>query len=216
VGEERARLALIARRFGGVGELARAVGLSDNAIYKWLAGRGQPSLASAIAIARAAGVSLEWLAGGRARTAEGLRGQPPSDADHIKLPRGEVRLGSKRGGRLRTPQIVDVISFAPRWLQSRLTVDPERLILMEVSGDAMEPTLRHGDLALADLRENHASVDGLYVLRQNGALAVKRLQRSGVGARLIVRSDNSAYPPIEIPAAQIKIVGRVIWMGKAL
>jgi phage repressor protein C with HTH and peptisase S24 domain len=215
MGEGRARLALIARRFGGVGELARAVGLSDNAIYKWLAGRGQPSLASAMAIARAAGVSLEWLAGGRERTAEGLRGQPPS-GDYITMPRGEVRLGSKRGGRLRTPQIVDVISFAPRWLRSRLTVDPERLILLEVSGDAMEPTLRHGDLALADLRENHARVDGLYVLRQNGDLAVKRLQRRGVGARLIVRSDNFAYPPMEIPAAQIKIVGRVIWMGKAL
>ena len=59
VGEEefRQRLRLIMQQFGSVADLARAVGVSDNAIYKWVSGRGQPSMISLVNLARAARVS---------------------------------------------------------------------------------------------------------------------------------------------------------------
>ena len=60
----RSRLTQVIQSFGSVVALATAVGVSDNAIYKWLAGRGQPSVANLVALARAARVSVEWLATG--------------------------------------------------------------------------------------------------------------------------------------------------------
>ena len=48
--EFRARLTQVLERFGSVVALANAVGVSDNAIYKWLAGRGQPSMANLVAV----------------------------------------------------------------------------------------------------------------------------------------------------------------------
>ena len=63
--EFRRRLRLIMQQFGSVADLARAVGVSDNAIYKWVSGRGQPSMISLVNLARAARVSIEWLATGQ-------------------------------------------------------------------------------------------------------------------------------------------------------
>src|SRR5260221_6605491 len=62
--EFRRRLRLIMQQFGSVADLARAVGVSDNAIYKWVSGRGQPSMTSLVSLANAAGVSVEWLTTG--------------------------------------------------------------------------------------------------------------------------------------------------------
>src|SRR6202049_3694853 len=61
----RQRLRLIMQQFGSVADLARAVGVSDNAIYKWVSGRGQPSMMSLVNLSKAAGVSVELLATGR-------------------------------------------------------------------------------------------------------------------------------------------------------
>src|SRR5208282_6225944 len=62
--EFRARLTQVIHSFGSVVAAATAVGVSDNAIYKWLSGRGQPSAANLVALARAKRVSVEWLATG--------------------------------------------------------------------------------------------------------------------------------------------------------
>jgi phage repressor protein C with HTH and peptisase S24 domain len=204
------------RQFGSVAGLARAIGVSDNAIYKWLAGRGQPSLASVVAIAQAAGVSVEWLGTGRepsapARAAAGAE----TAGDYVFMPRGEIRAGA-RAAWIRSPLVVDVLAFGVGWLEHRLAVDPGRVMLLEVRGDSMAPTLREGDLVLADLRETCARVDGVYVLRERHDLVVKRLQRRKFGAALTMHSDNPAYQPIAVSPAAIKIVGRVIWVGKVL
>lgn len=61
----RNRLDQVLRRFGSVAELANGLGVSDNAIYKWEAGRGLPSIANLVAVASAAGVSIEWLVTGQ-------------------------------------------------------------------------------------------------------------------------------------------------------
>ena len=50
--EFRRRLRLIMQQFGSVADLARAVGVSDNAIYKWVSGRGQPSMMSLVNLSK--------------------------------------------------------------------------------------------------------------------------------------------------------------------
>jgi phage repressor protein C with HTH and peptisase S24 domain len=211
-----ARLELIMRQFGSVADLARAVGVSDNAIYKWLARRGQPSLPSVVAIARVAGVSVEWLATGH-EAPEPTPGlvSLPAYRDYTFMARGEIRIDGARGAQIRSALIVNVLAFGTAWLKHRFAVEPERLMLLEVSGDSMAPTLREGDLVLADLSETRARTDGVYVLREQNDLVVKRLQRGNLGAALTIRSDNPAYESVAILPGVVSIVGRVIWAGKA-
>lgn len=210
--EFRRRLRLIMQQFGSVADLARAVGVSDNAIYKWVSGRGQPSMTSLVSLARAARVSVEWLATGQeaAKAEEG-----GADADeYVYLPRSSVPIPSERST-LQSPQIVNYIALRSEWLRRRLNTEAKSLMLIEAVGDSMSPTIDEGDLVLVDLRDSRFRLDGVYALRSAGEIAIKRVQRRPDG-KLAIRSDNPAYEPAVVASDSIAIVGRVIWVGGPL
>ena len=81
----------------------------------------------------------------------------------------------------------------------------------------MEPTLRPGDIILIDKSNSAASRDGIYVIRIDNALLVKRVQRLP-GNIIKISSDNPTYEPFEVNAADkhedIAIIGRVVWTGR--
>ena len=214
--EFRRRLRLIMQQFGSVADLARAVGVSDNAIYKWVSGRGQPSMMSLVNLSKAAGVSVEWLATGRGaptksrpdlRTAETVDPAAPS--------RQAMRAVNGRTGAIQNPQIVDYLTFQPRWLGRTLNLDSSNLALVEVIGDSMSPTIDEGDLVLVDLREARFRHDGIYVMRIGADFAVKRLQRQPDGD-LLIRSDNPSYDSAIIKPDSVSLLGRVVWVGGRL
>jgi phage repressor protein C with HTH and peptisase S24 domain len=212
----RSRLTQLLQQLGSVAEAARAVGVSDNAIYKWLSGRGQPSVTNLVALARAGRVSVEWLATGhetvRAKHPSGRSTQPD---EYVFVPRYNVRSSATRGDRIQSQQIVDYLAFKADWVRSRLNTDPRNLLLIEAAGDSMSPTLEDSDLLLVDLREPRFKHDGVYVLRRNGDLVVKRLQRRPDG-KVVIRSDNPAYEPQVVTAESVRVIGRAIWAARRL
>lgn len=214
--EFRQRLRLIMQQFGSVADLAQAVEVSDNAIYKWVSGRGQPSIVSLVNLAKAAGVSVEWLVTGRGPRAK-TKGdsQPMVEAqEFVSMPRHAVRIAGSRAP-VQSSQIVDHVKFRMDWVVRTLNAQPKNLALIEAVGDSMTPTVSEGDLVLVDLHEARFKHDGLYVLRSENALSVKRVQRQPDGS-LAVRSDNPAYEPIIVSADSITLLGRVLWLGRHL
>ena len=109
------------------------------------------------------------------------------------------------------------MAFDAQWLR-RLSRDPKRLSTIRVEGDSMLPTLADGDEILVDQGDGAERLrDGIYVLRMEGALLVKRLAPSPVGRRAAVRSDNPAYPGWpDCELADLEIVGRVVWAGRRI
>jgi phage repressor protein C with HTH and peptisase S24 domain len=210
--EFRRRLRLIMQQFGSVADLARAVGVSDNAIYKWVSGRGQPSMISLVNLARAARVSIEWLATGQ-ETAKGeTRGA--ESGEYVYLPHNSVRSAVGRGT-VQSRQIVDYLAFNAEWLRRRIGIDPKSLMLVEAVSDSMAPTIDEGDLALVDLRDPRFRYDAVYLLRAGGELSIKRIQRRPDG-KLIVRNDNPAYEPTVAATDSVNVVGHVVWIGGLL
>jgi phage repressor protein C with HTH and peptisase S24 domain len=94
--------------------------------------------------------------------------------------------------------------------------DAGMLSMIQVSGDSMEPTLGDGDDILVDRSDAADRVrDGIYVLRFDDALNVKRIAMNPEGRRFTVRSDNPAYPSWpDCDPARIDIIGRVVWVGR--
>jgi phage repressor protein C with HTH and peptisase S24 domain len=211
--EFRRRLRLIMQQFGSVADLARAVGVSDNAIYKWVSGRGQPGMISLVNLAKAAGVSVEWLATGQGTPAKGKREAPAvsEPAEFVTMARNILRAGANRSS-IQSSQIVDYLSFRNDWLHRVINTDPRSLVLVEAVGDAMAPTIDEGDLVLADLRESRFRHDGIYVFRTGGTLSIKRIQRQSDGM-LLVRGDNAAYEPSTAKPDELSTIGRVLWIG---
>ncbi len=212
----RRRLRALIAEAGSVAELAAAVGVSDNAIYKWRQGRGEPSLFNAVALADACRVTLEWLATGRGpRTRGGRARGTPGPSEYLFVPRYHVRVPAGRGRPLRSDQVVDYLAFRADWVERRLDTDPRNLILVEAVGDSMAPTFEDSDLLLVDLGAPRFRQDGIYVLKRDGELAVKRLQRRHDG-RIVIRSDNPAYEAMIAEPNRVGVIGRVIWIAGRL
>ena len=109
-------------------------------------------------------------------------------------------------------------AFDQRWLKA-LTVSPaNKLSMIRVEGDSMAPTLSAGDDILVDLADGPDRLrDGIYVLRVDGALLVKRLALHPVGRRVTVQSDNPAYGDLpDCGLDEIDCIGRVIWAGRKI
>lgn len=114
-------------------------------------------------------------------------------------------------------RIVQDRAAAPHLLSESLLrllgVRPAAASIIRVAGDSMEPLLHDGDEILVD-HDRTAPGAGVFVLRLDGELMVKRLRRAVGGIEVV--SDNPAYPPRCVTPARIAVVGQVVWLGRAL
>lgn len=80
----------------------------------------------------------------------------------------------------------------------------------------MSPTLSEGDDILVDRGDHTERLrDGIYVLRQEEMLVVKRLAINPVSRSVTIKSDNPAYPDWpDCDLATLSIIGRVVWAGR--
>jgi len=82
----------------------------------------------------------------------------------------------------------------------------------------MEPTLSDGDEVMVDASDHGSRLrDGIYVLRADDTLVVKRIAIKPGGRQITIASDNPAYPTWhDMDRSEVHVVGRVIWFGRAL
>ena len=108
--------------------------------------------------------------------------------------------------------------FDERWLARLTRAKSASLSIIHVLGDSMEPTLSDGDEVLVDASDQGSRLrDGIYVLRADDALVVKRVTLKPGGRKITISSDNSAYPSWDdVDRSEIQVVGRVIWFGRAV
>ena len=104
----------------------------------------------------------------------------------------------------------DTFRFSRRWLAEQ-GLERAQLSAIRVEGDSMEPLLNDGDEILVD-RSPRPFRDGIHVVRLGDTLMVKRLASAGPG-RIALLSQNLAYPPVEVAAGEVEIIGRVVWKG---
>lgn len=128
----------------------------------------------------------------------------------VEVPR--LDLGASAGpGRVAGGEAAfDTFRFSRRWLEEQGLAGAQ-LSAIRVEGDSMEPLLNEGDEILVD-RAPRAFRDGIHVVRLGETLMVKRVARAGAG-RVALLSQNLAYPPVEVAAEEVTIIGRVVWKG---
>lgn len=110
------------------------------------------------------------------------------------------------------------MAFQARFVREIASGDPGKLSVIRVAGDSMLPTLSDGDEILVDAHDDASRLrDGIYVLRLDGSLLVKRLAVNPASRRLSINSDNPAYPSWgDCDPAGISVIGRVVWVGRRL
>ncbi|MEP6786452.1 MAG: S24 family peptidase [Sphingomonadales bacterium] len=145
----------------------------------------------------------------------GWRGPQRPVTDLIRVPRYAVRASAGSGALDADEFDVGAIGLTATFLRT-LCDDPSQLSMIQVTGDSMEPALGDGDDILVDRADAADRLrDGIYVLRFDDALNVKRIAMNPEVGRITVRSDNPAYPSWpDCDPARIAIIGRVVWVGR--
>ena len=160
-------------------------------------------------LARFLGVAEEELREARDNSYAQPANRGPA-GEWVEVPR--LDLGASAGpGRVPGGEAAfDTFRFSRRWLEEQGLARAE-LSAIRVEGDSMEPLLNDGDEILVD-RSPRPFRDGLHVVRLGDTLMVKRVASAGPG-RIALLSQNLAYPPVEVAAEEVEIIGRVVWKG---
>ena len=133
----------------------------------------------------------------------------------IRIPRLAVGASAGAGALDPDERGAGTIGFDPAYMRE-LGGNPAALSAIKVRGDSMSPTLDDGDDIMVDGSDAADRLrDGIYVLRLDDALNVKRIAMNPADGRLTIRSDNPAYPSFpDCDPARIQIIGRVVWVGR--
>ena len=192
--------------------------VTRGAVGNWELGKGV-KLANLIAIAEKYGVSLEWLVMGR-----GTMFPPPerpevgpgfSDAFGL-IDAYDQRVSAGPGAFVTVGgEPMYQLAFRREWLRT-ITLAPERsLVILFADGDSMEPTIRPGDSMLVDTSQTNPRRDGIFVIRWDGWLNVKRVTADEASRTLTISSDNPQYAPrSDVQPDNITVLGRVVWIGR--
>lgn len=103
-----------------------------------------------------------------------------------------------------------------RAMLERLGIRSTRLAMIEADGESMAPVIAHGDQIMVDEADVRIGVrGGVYVIRLDGVLMVKRVSR--VGDKMTIVSDNPDVPAIGTrDVAEVEVLGRVVWLSRSL
>lgn len=175
----------------GVGELARRLGLTYQAVRKVTIGTTKSFNADNNAkAARELGISPDWLANGSGDRRASLSPEPPH-LEHSGSPRTMRRVPVVGTARLGENGYYEELQHPPGfgdgWVDG-YSADPNAYAL-RVKGDSMHPAIRHGSFVVVE--PNGACVPGEYVviLMRDGRKMVKELVIERPG-EIVVESVN--------------------------
>ena len=130
---------------------------------------------------------------------------------YVQIPRYSVQASAGHGALVHDEDGSGSYAFNRKFLDRR-GLKQDRLAVISVKGDSMEPELYDGDLILLDMAETVPRDSRIYAVRYNADLFVKRVMELP-GNRIQLLSTNANYPPITVDAADlggIQIIGRVV------
>lgn len=207
-------------------EFADYAGVNINTWRGYEKGNRTPGADTISNLCQATGASTPWLLWGEGEMfGQAQPKSEPVDLGHVVHPSGVVaidglimvpkvaaRLSAGGGSFEAGAEVRGLYAFRGDWLRAK--GNPERMVLMEVSGDSMEPELRDGDTVLINQGQVDVLAGKTYAVGIEDTVVVKQVERRP-GA-LVLRSSNPAYEPMTIDmrgdlADTVRIIGRVIW-----
>lgn len=194
----------------------------ESTFYQWLAGKSAPS-AKMLSELSARGYNVNWLLRGEGPMR--LEGAAVAAEDDLAatglvlLPLYAAPRASAGGGSLEIVEERRLMAVDEVWLRRTFAVSPRDVALMVADGESMEPTIRAGEILLFDKSETGIKLrDGIYIVRLEGAVMVKRLQLMP-GRHLKVASDNAAFEPYMIEltdGVDFAVIGRVVFVFRRI
>ena len=216
-------------------QLAELLGVSPQAVSQ-ARRKGRIPDGWVLKVAEKFGLSTDWIFFGRepgqasAPAAESRR-EPDGKEDELMREHrakgesffGEVGSGQDAIGLVMVPLVAARLAAGKGSLETDGDVqdwlcrkgNPDKMVLMKVCGDSMEPDIRHGDMVLVDQSKCQIYGHAIYAMGINEEIYIKQVETLP-GGQLVLRSRNPEYSPISVDlhgdlADSVRVIGRVIW-----
>lgn len=223
---------------------AKKIGITEATVRNYLSDKTSPTLSVLENISIATSAPLTWLVSGESNSNENgdIQASIPArlgisaDKDFVTVNDfSNVEAAAGGGAYITNEETTGRMAFRREWID-REGLKAQALRVIRARGDSMEPTIQDGAPILVEafayedesgnVRYLYSSNtprevvkrDGVYVVRLDDKLLVKRLQLDMLGG-LLVKSDNQAYDTLHVPADRlddIAVIGRVVWTGRKL
>jgi phage repressor protein C with HTH and peptisase S24 domain len=138
-------------------------------------------------------------------------------ANLVEIPYFNIAASAGTGTILEDERAEQALVFDAAWARSLASGSVGALSFLRVKGDSMVPTLSDNEQIVVDTADRDRVRDGIYVLRIDDALYVKRIAVNPISRRLSIISDNplhSQWPDCD--PAGVDFIGRVVWVGRRL
>jgi hypothetical protein len=227
------RLAQVITEYGSRYALAKASGIPVSTLQNYSLG-SKPGIDALATLARVANVDLTWLVTGKGqmRGAGQLPGAALADVVIVDQYDSQSSLA--------VPVIVNQIPFSRHYLEHKLHLsDPDYDLLLAIQSVADLLEISRGDLLLVDRKQAGLTFDGVYLFnlpgfslrgvfsRPRGKLGIiePRPTGSSTSNGLNRRSRGEESDSYQVDRRELlgdgrrivsKVVGRVVWVGRAL
>jgi phage repressor protein C with HTH and peptisase S24 domain len=226
-----ARIDEACRLIGDRETAAQAAGVSSVMLRRYIRGGSKATFEVIANLARAAKVSLDWIATGEgemrkewggsvppsvthdAQTPDG-QGSPEKSGEFVFIPRYSAKEAVRSGSGV--GMSTAAIAFRRLWIEHYLNADPGELRVLSVRGEPMETVSEDRDFILVNVASRSVS-GGMYALSIDGEVIVRHTQRLP-GGILEVRGAGETYPSFTVSLADMpegfSVIGRVVWVGR--
>lgn len=194
-------------------ELARKIGVSQQAIGKLVKGQVQTSRHLHV-IARELGTTPQYLAGETDDPSEGALPTPTPELLSEQLGVVEIKELDLTYGMgacyLDVPVTAETRHFSLSWVRTYTSSSPDKLFFARGIGDSMAPTLLDSDMVLIDTaQQTPRMADQIWAIAYGQVGMIKRLRPMPDGSVKIL-SDNDRVPPEIAVDGEMHIIGRVV------
>ena len=131
------------------------------------------------------------------------------------VPKVKARLSAGDGSFDVDQKISEYYSFQKIWLRKK--GNPKDMVLMDITGNSMEPELKNGDTVLVDRSKNEILAGAIYAVGVEDTVLIKRVEK--LPDKLVLISDNEKYSPTYITGDDInrvRVLGKIIWICREI
>jgi phage repressor protein C with HTH and peptisase S24 domain len=193
-------------------ELASALNINRSAITQ---ARKKDSIPDKwiLQLYRSFGLNPDWV-----ETGSGQQFHKHSDSNDSlfnNIPKVRARLSAGGGSFEVGSKIEGYYAFRKDWLHTKGVIN--KMVLMDIFGNSMEPEMKDGDTILIDESQKDILAGAIYAVGVDDTIMVKRLEKHP--HKLVLLSDNKNYSPIYLQGGEInsvRIIGKVIWICREL
>ena len=191
-------------------QLADALGINRSAITQ-ARKKGMIPDKWVLALYQKFGLNPEWVTSGKGQALL----KEIIDPVFSHVPKVKARLCAGSGSFETGGEIEGFYAFRKDWLATKGS--PEKMVLMDIFGNSMEPELKNGDTILIDESQKDILAGAIYAVGIEDTIMVKRIEKHP--QKMVLLSDNKDYSPIYLEKNEmggIRIIGKVIWICREL